>query len=913
MLKASSILAVLAALLAAPAAHAAPDVSFLPPVERTLSAAGKTDARCDTLTARKRGTSRTVWTAPMAGYATVRLRALRRGDWDLGLFDARGRRVAGSMSFGRSEVAQTWVRAGDRVTIQGCRVGGRARRAAVGITLADIDLPASAVAGTPQLVKVSYDDQEDLAKIADLGLDLTHHIQDGEADVIVANDAQRALLEKNGFEAATEIEDLTAHFNRSRKADAGYTARSGAAGSPLPSGRTSYRVLTDYQADMKDLADRFPSIVKPITLPQKSYQGRPLDGLEISRNVKAAPEDGRPVYLVVALHHAREWPSAEAAMEFAIMLAEGYGKSSRITKLLDDARVVVVPLINPDGFVASRGFPADPADILGGGGDHAGMGIDPDFDDPCNGTPNPGIPAEVCAEVKNCVLTGAPPARPCSSDLYLLEGIAPPGGIFSYRRKNCAGEIDSPSVPCEAQYGIDPNRNYGQYWGGPGSDADPTSQSYRGPSPWSEPETQAVHEYSQSRQITSIITLHNVAALVLRPPGTSGGGKAPDEERLKEIGDAMANATGYKSQYGFQLYDTAGTTEDWNYAAAGTYGYTVEIGPPNGEFHMPYETGVVKEWNGTSESAGGRGGLAEALLIAGEAAANPPDHSVIRGRTAGGRVLRLRKDFKTPSWGAPFCKKEIPLILFNIPASDGPRCIEQGAPFEVDDFLESTLTVPASGRFEWHVTPSTRPFLTKERVEVGELYQSRAETFEGSGESPSPGVSDVGIGEPAVHEFQVTAEDATQRLDVDLTWELQPEDFDLTLCRVVSSTQCDPIGKGSGSTPGSSGNIPGSFERIVVDKPPVGTYRAQITRYATAQDDYTLTARHMRADTTIVPARKEPWILTCETPGGEVLQRAEVIVDRGAVADVDLKACAKNGRKPKGGSSPQKGGKPNRR
>ena len=64
----------------------------------------------------------------------------------------------------------------------------------------------------------------------------------------------------------------------------------------------------------------------------------------------------------------------------------------------------------------------------------------------------------------------------------------------------------------------------------------------------------------------------------------------------------MAAATGYDSLYGWELYDTTGTTEDWNYAAQGAFGYTIEIGPVDGEFHMPYETGFVKEWNG--ETAG---------------------------------------------------------------------------------------------------------------------------------------------------------------------------------------------------------------------------------------------------------------------------------------------------------------------
>ena len=157
----------------------------------------------------------------------------------------------------------------------------------------------------------------------------------------------------------------------------------------------------------------------------------------------------------------------------------------------------------------------------------------------------------------------------CDTRLSLVEAIAPPGGLFSYRRKNCNGEAPDPRVPCELQWGVDPNRNYGMFWGGPGSSSDPDQQTYRGTGPWSEPETQAVHEYSQQRQVTMIMTIHNVAALVLRPPGLESQGFAPDEARMKEIGDAMADHAGYTSQYGFQLYDTTGTTEDWNYATAG--------------------------------------------------------------------------------------------------------------------------------------------------------------------------------------------------------------------------------------------------------------------------------------------------------------------------------------------------------
>ena len=46
---------------------------------------------------------------------------------------------------------------------------------------------------------------------------------------------------------------------------------------------------------------------------------------------------------------------------------------------------------------------------------------------------------------------------------------------------------------------------------------------------------------------------------------------------MKALGDAMAAATGWTSELGYAtLGDITGATEDWNYFAQGTYGYTPE-------------------------------------------------------------------------------------------------------------------------------------------------------------------------------------------------------------------------------------------------------------------------------------------------------------------------------------------------
>ena len=77
--------------------------------------------------------------------------------------------------------------------------------------------------------------------------------------------------------------------------------------------------------------------------------------------------------------------------------------------------------------------------------------------------------------------------------------------------------------------------------------------------------------------------VHN---LVLRPPGIRAAGETVDEAAMKDLGARMAAQNGYRNIHGWQLYDTTGTTEDWSYNATGGYGYTFEIGPD--EFHPPF-------------------------------------------------------------------------------------------------------------------------------------------------------------------------------------------------------------------------------------------------------------------------------------------------------------------------------------
>ena len=646
--------AALALGLAAPASA----LVSLPTVERTLTAG---DDSCAT----------TSYTAKMAGFVTTRL-VSPGGEWDLFLADAAsGRTLSSSKAFGAKEVTQSFVDAGQVLQVEACRTAGSVSSVLVTIDFVDAVRPAQT---TSSIIRTGYLEQRTFDALQSAGFDVTEMTRTKTfTDIYIPSAAKLAAFRKLGIPFKTRVADLEAKDAVARRAE----ARRASTGGPglVPSGREEYRFLGDYQEEMRALAaaPENKGFIKPITIGE-TVQGREIQGLEFSSDVNAE-DDGKPTFFLVANHHAREWPSSEIAMEYMHLLAQSYGKTTgdgpRVTNILDNARIVVVPVLNMDGFSASRGENPTGEPI-------------PDAEDEIgtNGT---------------------------------AEGLT---GTFAYRRKNCNSAIGNPvssneanqNLPCYYQTGVDPNRNYGFDWGGPGAGSSPTDQTYRGTGPWSEPETQAVWKLSQSRPVTVLVTMHTIAALVLRSPGLSANGLAPDEGLLKELGDNIQYRTGYKSQYGWQLYDTTGTTEDWNYGAVGALGYTIEIGPSGGDFHGDYKVAVENQWVGPKPNKATKivgGGMKDALLLAAEYAFAPKTHSIINGTGTPGATLEVKKSFVTET--SPVCVFAQGVIASAPAPAD---CAAAGAiPREgTPDGLTYTTKVKPDGTFRWHITQSTRPF-----------------------------------------------------------------------------------------------------------------------------------------------------------------------------------------------------------
>ncbi|UJB47114.1 peptidase M14 [Streptomyces sp. A1-5] len=372
-----------------------------------------------------------------------------------------------------------------------------------------------------------------------------------------------------------------------RPAAARTTARSA-----LPSGRTTYRQLYEYQYELKELARIHPSLVTSFTLPYPTAEGREVSGVEVAADAPRTA-DGKPVMLALGLHHASEWPSGEIAMEWAYELVSGYRTDARIRALVRGTRSVIVPVVNPDGFAVSRA--AAPK------GDFSRF----DYED----------------KRKNCEAGDSP---------------------LEYRTGPCLAN------PAGRMRGVDLNRNYAGFWGGAGSSPVWDDDHYRGSAPFSEPETRNVRSLVSTRQVTDLVSLHTYGDLVVRPPGSNDTQPPLDEPAYRALGDRLASHNGYRSEPARELYEATGMTEDWSYWATGGLGLTLEIGPRTA--HPPYAEGVVAEYTGTAPAAGaGKGGNRAALLEMLADTADPAAHATVTGAAPRGYRLRLHKTFRTPT------------------------------------------------------------------------------------------------------------------------------------------------------------------------------------------------------------------------------------------------------------------------
>ncbi|MGL5860580.1 MAG: M14 family zinc carboxypeptidase, partial [Phycicoccus sp.] len=550
------------------------------------------------------------------------------------------------------------------------------------------------------------------------------------------------------------------------------------------------------------LARRYPDLVRPLTLANRSVGGREVRGIEISTNA-ANVRDGKPVFLLMGAHHAREWPSVEHAMEFGYDLLKNYGTDDRTKNILRKSRVIIVPVVNVDGYDVSRR--AEPL------GDFSLF----DYE----------------MKRKNCTVSSITPAE------YL-------GGACA---DNPAGRLR----------GTDPNRNYPGFWGGPGADANWSSDTYRGDAPGDTPEVDNIRTLISGRQVTNLISNHTYSNLVLRPPAIAATGYAPDEPQYKALGAAMTGANNYVNQPSFELYDTSGSTEDWSYWQTGGYGFTFEIGPD--AFHPAYQNAVVAEYLGLEPAVGaGKGGNREAYYRMAEATVDPAYHSVIRGDAPAGRTITVRKQFLGTT---------SPVIQ-----PDGTV----GEPLTYENELTSSYT-STGGTFRMAVNPSTRPVVAGRWGRDPLAPPQPAQSLTNPAGTPT-----VGASESATFTIEGMPRYDNAKAEIRVQWPDAAVDWDV----VIYDEQ--------GREVGSAASAANPETAVLIDPVP-GTYRVELTNYAGgAASDWTGDVMFRSPDPEVLTGVKEAWTLTCRSLG-KVIATKQVVVDRGDVANVGNACTTRKG------------------
>lgn len=175
-------------------------------------------------------------------------------------------------------------------------------------------------------------------------------------------------------------------------------------------------------------------------------------------------------------------------------------------------------------------------------------------------------------------------------DIHIVPTVNPDGYVYSHERdrlwrKNRRPAESGPGKQC---VGVDGNRNFDINFGGIGSSTDSCSETYLGPAPFSEKETQNIRDavLAEANRIKIFLSWHSYSQLILIPWGYTTD--LPDDyQELYDVAVIAADAltsvfgTGYTVGNAPEiLYPVSGASDDWAKAVAGVkYSYTYEFRP----------------------------------------------------------------------------------------------------------------------------------------------------------------------------------------------------------------------------------------------------------------------------------------------------------------------------------------------
>jgi carboxypeptidase T len=171
-----------------------------------------------------------------------------------------------------------------------------------------------------------------------------------------------------GFQVEVIISDVSQYY-RDRNKDASAKPSSTdhqknatcSSGSTMPSYTTpanwelgsmgGFYTYSEMLAELDDMQTLYPNLItakSPIST-FLTEEGRPIYWVKISDNPNT--DEAEPEVLYDAIHHAREPVSMQQLIFYMWYLLENYDTDDEVKKIVDNAELYFIPVLNPDGYV----------------------------------------------------------------------------------------------------------------------------------------------------------------------------------------------------------------------------------------------------------------------------------------------------------------------------------------------------------------------------------------------------------------------------------------------------------------------------------------------------------------------------------------------------------------------------------
>lgn len=296
-------------------------------------------------------------------------------------------------------------------------------------------------------------------------------------------------------------------------------------------------------------------------------------------------DETKPALYIDGNTHAGEVTGSMAALHTIDYLVTNYKKDDKVTNIIDNYTIYVIPRISPDGSEVYLSTANKLRSVDRIYPDLTDKGLhDQDID-------NDGVLRMM--RVKTAY--GAWKKHPDNEDLMLKrlpDDID--GDFYNVYPEGVIKEYDGIHINiAKPTWGLDFNRNYPFGW------FSEVRQPGSGPYPLSNMENKAVVDFVLNhKNISGVLTHHTFGGMILCPPGTrpESSSSKHDQKILREIGKMATETMGYPLVMIFdafmedQEFYSSGAFDDWCYQQMGIPAYTTEL------WNMVSRAGIEQKW-----------------------------------------------------------------------------------------------------------------------------------------------------------------------------------------------------------------------------------------------------------------------------------------------------------------------------